>query len=91
VTQSPTQPYTAVLTLGSFVDTRSPHLLRIGPSVSPHLGKVFARDSLAARLATRGVLGRAMSVNPQALTRIETRRLTNTRAKAIARPVRSTI
>lgn len=72
VTQLPTQPYTAVLTLGSSVDTRSPHPLRIGPSVSPQPGKVFARDSLAARLATRGVLGRAMSANPQALTRIET-------------------
>ena len=88
VTQLPTQPYTGVLTLGSSVDTRSPHLLRIGPSVSPQPGKVFARDSLAARLATQGVLGRAMSANPQALTRIETRRLTNTRAKVMAQPVK---
>lgn len=88
VTQLPTQPYTAVFTLGSSVDTRSPHLLRIGPSVSPQLGKVFVRDSLAARLATRGVLGRAMSANPQALTRIETRRLTNTRAKVMAQPAK---
>jgi len=88
VTQLPTQPYTAVLTLGSSVDTRSPHLLRIGPSVSPRPGTGFARDSLAARLSTRGVLGRAMSANPQALTQIETRRLTNTRVRAIAQLVK---
>lgn len=88
VTQLPTQPYTAVLTLGSSVDTRSPHLLGIGPSVSPLAGKAFARDSLAARLATRGALGRAISANPQALTRIETRRLTNTRAKETAQPAK---
>lgn len=94
VTQLSTQPYTALLTLGSSVDTRSSHLLRIGPQVSPQAGKVFARDSLAARLATRGVLGRAMSTNPQSLIRIETRRLTNTtRAKVMTHPalgVRST-
>jgi len=86
VSQLPTQPYTAVLTLGSSVDTRSPHLQRIGPSIPPQAGKVFAVDSLAARLVTRGVLGRIMSENPQALTRIETRRLTNTRANVTAQP-----
>lgn len=86
VTQLPTQPYTAVLTLGSFFDTRLSHLLKIGTSMSPQPDKVFAQDSLAARLATRGVLGRAMSTNPQALMRIETRRLTNTRVKAMGQP-----
>jgi hypothetical protein len=83
VTQSPMQPYTAIFTLGSSIDIRSPHLLTTEPSIPLQPGKVFARDSVAARLATRGVLARAMSENPQALTRIETRRLANTRARVI--------
>jgi len=89
VTQMLTQPYTAVLTLGSSVDVRSPHLLGIGPSVSPQSGKLFAQDSLAARLLRQGVLASAMSANPQTLTRIETRRLTNTRARVMAKPAKS--
>lgn len=84
VTQSATQPYTAVLTLGSVVDTRSPHLLKFGPSASPNGRTGFANDSAAARLATRGVLGRAMSQHAQTLVRLESSRLTNTKPRAHA-------
>jgi len=86
VTQLPSQPYVAILTLGSSVDTRMPHLQSIEPSAPPLTSKGFAQDSLATRLATRGVLGRAMSLNPQALTRIETRRLSDTRVKVMEQP-----
>jgi len=88
LTQSSTQAYTAILTLGSVIDMRSPHLLKVGPSVSTQAGKIFARNSLAGRLATRGVLARVMSTNPQALTQIETRRLTNTRERAVVQPAK---
>lgn len=85
VTQLSTHPYTALLTLGSQIDTRSPHLQRIGPSVSARTGLAFAKDSLAARLTDVGALARAMSANPQAMTRVETRRLTHTRARSTVR------
>ena len=83
VTQSASQPYTAVLTLGSLVDVRSPHALHYGPAATPHweFGKPFSSDSVAVRLASRGVLGRAMSQNSQALIRVETSPLANTRAR----------
>src|SRR6478609_6556900 len=79
VTQSASQPYVAVLTLGSLIDVRSPHLLHYGPSAPSHFGKVFARDSVAVRLAEKGVLGRTISQNSRGLVRIEARSLANTR------------
>lgn len=85
VTQSPTQPYTAVLTLGSSLDTRAVRSLGVGQSASALPYRALAHDSLAARLTGRGALGLAMSSNPQALRRVETRRLTKTRA-ARSRP-----
>lgn len=87
VTQSATQPYTAVLTLGSLIDVRSPRLLHYGPTGTSHLGKVFAQASVAARLASRGVLGRAMSKNPQNLVRVETSPLSKTRPVKLLSPV----
>lgn len=85
VTQSATQAYTAVLTLGSVIDTRSPHPLHYGPAATPGIRKPFAKKSVAARLASRGVLGRAMLENPRKLVQIESRPLTKTRIKAVAK------
>ena len=86
VTQSLPQPYAAVLTLGSEIDVRSPHLLRIGPDVSPLPGLVFKKDSLPARLASQGGLGALLTASTNALTRVETRRLTGARTRPRGKP-----
>ncbi|WP_090641287.1 carboxypeptidase regulatory-like domain-containing protein [Paenibacillus sp. UNC496MF] len=86
VTQLPTNPYTAVLFLGSSVDTRSPHLLGTAPTVSPRPDKPFALDSTAVQLAGKGALSRVMLANSQALRQVETKRLVNTRLKPATAP-----
>lgn len=77
VSQSPPQPYVAVLTLGSFIDTRAAHLRHAMPSVSPRAGMVFKQDSLVSRLASRGGLARAIQDGAARVARIDTRRLVN--------------
>lgn len=86
VSQLPSQPYMAVLTLGTRIDTRSPHspgLRAPGPSLPD---KLFVPGSLASRLAGIGVLGRAMAAHPKSLVQVETRRLTKLRTKVEPAP-----
>lgn len=87
VSQLPSQPYTAVFTLGTRIDTRTPHSpkLRISSSLLP--GKSVGKESLLSRLLSKGQLARAMAANPSAVTRVETRRLINTKNQTAIRPI----
>lgn len=76
VSQSPTQPYEAILTLGSSIDTRTPPTLSAGPSVGTRINHALRPGSLAARLTDQSVLGRVMAENARSPVRVETRRLT---------------
>ncbi|HEX2060340.1 MAG TPA: carboxypeptidase regulatory-like domain-containing protein, partial [Thermoanaerobaculia bacterium] len=84
VTQSATRPYTAILTLGSFIDVRSPHVLGNGHSLTPLGLAPFREGSRAVRLGTRGLLAKMIAQNSHMLTRVETRRLAQTRTKKSA-------
>ncbi|SDG52959.1 hypothetical protein SAMN04488542_15411 [Fontibacillus panacisegetis] len=85
ITQLPMQPYTAVLTLGSIIDTRTPHQAQTGPSISPKMIQGLGKGTLVPSIATRGILGRAISANQKALVRTESRRLVNLQAKGLNR------
>lgn len=89
VTQSPTHPYTALLTVGSYIDNRSPHLLGLAPAVSVQPGRIFESGSRIGKLIQGGTVGRLLSENAHRLTKIETRRLTNTKRTAARRARRS--
>ncbi|MNO31711.1 hypothetical protein D3C76_216870 [compost metagenome] len=88
ITQLPMQPYTAVFTLGSTIDTRTPHQTWPGPSISPQTNFRIGKGALAARIAARGVLGRAIAASPGALIRTESRRLSDLRTKEPAQPAK---
>jgi hypothetical protein len=77
VTQAPNQAYTALLTVGSLVDNRSPKVVKKSPAVSPQSSKILARDSFTIQAMNRGILSRLMTDNPQACIQSETRRLSN--------------
>lgn len=79
VTQLPTQAYTAVLSVGTQIDTRSPHSPTVNGSGFSLHGFGFDAATLASRLGSQGVLGRAMTANPSAVTSVQARRLTATR------------
>lgn len=88
ITQLPMQPYTAVLTLGSVIDTRTPHEVRTRSSVSPQVNQRLEQDFAVTRIAARGLLGRAISANQKAVIRTENKRLINLRAKELTRSVK---
>lgn len=74
-TQASTHPYTAVLTLGSVIDTRSPNRIAAGSAPSPQVIQVPAKNSSGLRHSSLGALGRAISANSQTLLRTESKRL----------------
>ncbi len=74
VTQLPTQPYSAVITVGSFIDSRSSHLLRASVGEFIRQESPLIQQALDGRIAREGILGRIMTENPQSLMRIEHQR-----------------
>ncbi|MNP41471.1 hypothetical protein D3C76_1351760 [compost metagenome] len=89
ITQLPMQPYTAVHTLVSTIDKRfTRQASTAGSAGSPQGNQGLKLSPSAIRLATRGVLGRAISANSEALIRTESNQLINLRAKELTQPTR---
>lgn len=86
VSQSPTHPYDALLTLGSFIDTRTLPVLSPASSIATHISRALGKKSLATRLAKRSPLARAMAENAITAARVEARRLSGGTAQRSARP-----
>ncbi|MFZ5762210.1 MAG: carboxypeptidase regulatory-like domain-containing protein [Thermodesulfobacteriota bacterium] len=84
--QSPTHPYEALLTLGSLIDSRALPVLIPAGSISTQLTRALGPKSLAARLADRSPLRRAIAENAATAPRVEVKRLAPLGTKPAARP-----
>ncbi|MCX5863614.1 MAG: carboxypeptidase-like regulatory domain-containing protein [Deltaproteobacteria bacterium] len=81
VSQSPTHPYDALLTLGSFIDTRTLPVLSPSSSMATHISRTLGKKSLATRLVKRSPLAIAMAENAASPARVEARRLSGVTAQ----------
>jgi hypothetical protein len=83
LTQRAAEPYVAILTVGSAANPRLVAPPSIGEPVAPVPIRAADSVTLASRLARRGILARTMASSPQALTRIDGRRLTGLAARPV--------